>query len=94
MQEFAEDPVSCFRASGECVFDLDSVEKALLGSCEPLEVRDTERLKIWLPALPGRAYVIGADLAGGGVDGDYSCGEVIDRQLGTQCAELHGHYPL
>jgi hypothetical protein len=93
VQEFAEDPVSCFRASGECVFDVPSVEKALLGSCEPLEVRDTERLKIWLPALPGRNYVIGADPAGGGVDGDYSCGEVIDRELGTQCAELHGHWP-
>jgi len=93
VQEFAEDPVSCFRASGECVFDIDSVEKALRASCEALEVRDTERLKIWLPALPGRNYVIGADPAGGGVDGDYSCGEVIDRELGTQCAELHGHWP-
>jgi hypothetical protein len=91
VQEFAEDPVSCFRASGECVFDVNSVEKALRESCVPLEVRDTERLKIWLPALPGRNYVIGADPAGGGIDGDYSCGEVIDRELGTQCAELHGH---
>ncbi|HSZ61033.1 MAG TPA: hypothetical protein VK828_04515 [Terriglobales bacterium] len=93
VQEFAEDPVSCFRASGECVFDVESVEKALRESCAPLEMRDTERLKIWLPALPGRNYVIGADPAGGGIDGDYSCGEVIDRELGTQCAELHGHWP-
>jgi hypothetical protein len=92
-QEFAEDPVSCFRASGECVFDVPSLEKALRGSCEPMEVRDTERLKIWLPALPGRNYVIGADPAGGGIEGDYSCGEVIDRNLGTQCAELRGHWP-
>ena len=28
-QEYAEDPVSCFRASGECVFDLAAVEQAL-----------------------------------------------------------------
>lgn len=93
VQEFAEDPVSCFRASGECVFDVPSVEEALRGSCEALEMRDTERLKIWLPALPGRDYLIGADPAGGGIEGDYSCGEVIDRELGTQCAELHGHWP-
>jgi hypothetical protein len=93
VQEFAEDPVSCFRASGECVFDLPSVEQALRGSCEALELRNNERLKIWLPALPGRRYVIGADPAGGGIGGDYSCGEVIDRELGTQCAELHGHWP-
>lgn len=93
-QEFAEDPVSCFRASGECVFDLDAVEQALHGSVEPVETRDNQRLTIWLPAQPGREYVIGVDPAGGGVEGDYSCAEVIDRQLGTQCAELHGHCPL
>ncbi|MGA2354743.1 MAG: terminase [Terriglobales bacterium] len=93
VQEFAEDPVSCFRASGECVFDLPSLEEALRGSSEPLHLRDTDRLKIWLPALPGRDYVIGADPAGGGIEGDYSCAEVIDRELGSQCAELHGHWP-
>ena len=27
-QEYAEDPVSCFRASGECVFDLEAIERA------------------------------------------------------------------
>jgi hypothetical protein len=93
VQEFAEDPVSCFRASGECVFDLGAVEQALRVSGEPLEVRDNQRLTIWLPTQPGRGYVIGVDPAGGGVEGDYSCAEVIDRELGTQCAEWHGHYP-
>jgi hypothetical protein len=92
-QEFAEDPVACFRASGECVFDLEAVERALCGSVEPLETRFNKRLKIWLPPQAGRQYVIGVDPAGGGTQGDYSCAEVIDRQLGTQCAELHGHYP-
>jgi hypothetical protein len=93
VQEFAEDPVSCFLASGECVFDLGAVEQAIGGSGEPLEVRDNERLMIWLPAQPGREYVIGADPAGGGSEGDYSCAEVIDRRSGAQCAELHGHWP-
>src|SRR5208282_360887 len=92
-QEFAEDAVSCFRASGECVFDLASVEKALAAAGEPLEQRDNGRLKIWLPVQRRREYVIGADPAGGGIAGDYSCAEVIDRELGTQCAELHGHWP-
>ena len=27
-QEYAEDPGSCFLASGECVFDLAAIEKA------------------------------------------------------------------
>jgi hypothetical protein len=93
LQEFAEDPVSCFRASGECVFDLVAVEQAVGGLGAPSEVRDNQRLMIWLPVQTGREYVIGVDPAGGGVEGDYSCAEVIDRQLGTQCAELHGHWP-
>jgi len=93
VQEFAEDPVKCFRASGECVFDLLAVERALSRSTEPIEVRDNARLVIWLPVQAGRRYVIGADPAGGGIDGDYSCAEVIDRELGTQCAEFHGHCP-
>jgi hypothetical protein len=93
VQEFAEDPVSCFLASGECVFDLGAVEKAIGGSGEPVEVRENQRLTIWLPTRPGREYVIGADPAGGGVEGDYSCAEVIDRPSGAQCAELHGHWP-
>lgn len=91
-QEFAEDAVSCFRASGECVFEQVAVERALAAAAEPLEVRDNNRLMIWLPARPGREYVIGADPAGGGIEGDYSCGEVIDRESGMQCAELHGHW--
>jgi hypothetical protein len=92
-QEFAEDAVSCFRASGECVFDQAAVEQALEGSGEPLEMRDNHRLMVWLPPQSGREYLIGVDPAGGGAEGDYSCAQVIDRKLGTQCAELHGHYP-
>ena len=92
-QEFAEDAVTCFRASGECAFELDAVEAALAAVSEPVEARENGRWAIWLPAQAGRKYVIGADPAGGGVEGDYSCAEVIDRETGMQCAELHGHYP-
>jgi len=93
-QEFSEDPVSCFRSSGECVFDQEAVERAWKGSSDPVEMRDNHRLLIWLPAQVGRDYVMGVDPAGGGTDGDYSCAQMIDRRLGTQCAELLGHYPL
>lgn len=92
-QEFSEDPVSCFRSSGECVFDQEAVERAMKGASEPVETRDNHRLLIWLPPQAGREYVMGVDPAGGGTDGDYSCAQMIDRQLGTQCAELLGHYP-
>ena len=92
-QEYAEDPISCFRASGECVFDLDAIDRVLDASSEPLEMSDNRRLMIWLPPQPAREYIIGVDPAGGGADGDYSCAEVIERRTGMQCAELHGHFP-
>jgi hypothetical protein len=91
-QEFAEDPITCFRASGECVFELSAIDAALHQAGNPVETRDNGRLLIWLPAQMDREYVIGVDPAGGGVDGDYSCAQIIDRKLGTQCAELHGHW--
>lgn len=92
-QEFAEDPVACFRASGECVFELAALDQALQEARDPIESRDNGRLLIWLPRQAGRSYVIGVDPAGGGVEGDYSCAQVIDRQRGAQCAEFRGHLP-
>lgn len=94
-QEYAEDPVSCFLASGECVFDLMAIEQAAAHAGQPTESQDNGRLLIWLPpdAHGARQYIIGVDTAGGGSEGDYSCAQVIDRETGLQCAELHGHFP-
>ena len=91
-QEYAEDPVSCFRASGECVFELEILERALEALGKPLSVQDNERLTVWCEPRYGRQYIVGVDPAGGGTEGDYACAEVIDRQTAMQCAELHGHY--
>ena len=91
-QEYAEDEATCFLASGESVFDLAALAEAQRHAGDAVETRDNQRLAIWLPAQPGREYVIGVDPAGGGVEGDYSSAEVTDRELGAQCAELHGHF--
>jgi hypothetical protein len=93
-QEFAEDAISCFRASGECVFELEAIERALSSSGDPIEAKENGRWLVWLPPQAGRSYIVGVDPAGGGSEGDYSCAQVIDRLSGMQCAELHGHYPL
>ncbi|MGH9511917.1 MAG: terminase [Terriglobales bacterium] len=93
IQEYAEDAITCFRASGESVFELDAIERALQESADPIESRDNGRWQIWLPPQPGRQYIVGADTAGGGCDGDYSCAQVIERDTAMQCAELHGHFP-
>ena len=91
-QEYAEDPVSCFRASGECVFDLGAIEQQMARISDPVTISDNGRLSIWLPARKGHRYIVGVDPAGGGCAGDYGCAEVIERTSGIQCAELHGHY--
>lgn len=98
-QEFAEDPVSCFIASGECVFDLDVVQRRL-AECGAgalarsiVEARDNGRLLIFWPPRPSASYIVGVDPAGGGCDGDNACVQVIDRLTGLQCAELQGHVP-
>ncbi len=94
-QEYAEDPLSCFLASGECVFDMEAIAKAAALGEEGAESQDNGRLVIWLPANQGEKwqYIIGVDPAGGGSEGDYACAQVIERQSGLQCAELHGHFP-
>ena len=94
-QEYAEDAVSCFLASGECVFDREAIDKATALAGVPEETRDNGRLLVWMKRdrEQQRQYIIGVDTAGGGSEGDYACAQVIDRELALQCAELHGHFP-
>jgi hypothetical protein len=90
-QEFAEDEESCFRASGECVFELKAIEDRLLTSSEPVERRHNGALEIWLPPVPGKHYLVAVDPAGGGSEGDYSAAQVLEIDSGLQCAEFAGH---
>ncbi len=92
-QEYAEDASACFLTSGECVFDLEAIEKAAALAAKLVQSEDNERLLMWFPPQQERGYIIGVDAAGGGADGDYACAEVIDRETGMQCAELRGHFP-
>ena len=52
-QEFAEDEESCFRTSGESVFELDVIEERLKGMREPVERRRNGELEVWLPPVRG-----------------------------------------
>lgn len=91
LQEFAEDAESCFRESGACVFDTAAIASRLMEVPEPLEWRWNGRLAVWLPAVRGREYLIAADPAGGGLDGDYTALQVVDAATGVQCAEARAH---
>ena len=49
-------------------------------------------LEIWeMPDKTKGCYAIGADVAEGLEDGDFSVGEVLNRDTGAQAAEWHGH---
>ena len=87
-QEFAEDAELCFRATGECCFDMEAVERRLAAVQEPVETRRDGRLWIWLPPLPEKEYIVAVDSAGGGPDGDFAAVQVIELATGMQCAEL------
>jgi len=90
-QEYGEDPEDCFLASGHCVFDLEAIAKRARAVHEPMEKRRNANLWIWYPPQPGARYIVGADPAGGGTDGDYAAMQVIDMRTGLQCAELKEH---
>ena len=88
LQEFAEDAQTCFKATGECCFEIEAVEARLAAAGEPMRVRRGGALQVWLPPVTGNAYLVAVDTAGGGVDGDFAAVQVIERKTGLQCAEL------
>jgi hypothetical protein len=90
-QEFAEDEESCFLASGECVFELATIEARMKTAPEPVKRRWNGELDIWLPSIMGKTYVVAVDPAGGGSEGDYSAAQVLEMETGLQCAEFAGH---
>jgi hypothetical protein len=87
-QEFAEDAESCFKATGECCFEVEAVETRLASVGETIEVRRGGALQIWLPPVRGNEYLVAVDTAGGGADGDFAAVQVIEMGSGLQCAEL------
>ncbi len=90
-QEYAEDEESCFRASGDSVFEMEAIERRLETAPEPQERRHNGALEIWLPPIFGKDYLIAVDPAGGGSEGDYSAAQVVEMETGMQCAEFAEH---
>jgi len=90
-QEYAEDEESCFRASGDSVFEMAAIEERLKDMPPAAQQRRNGELEIWLPPLPGKKYLVAVDPAGGGSEGDYSALQVLEMESGLQCAEFAGH---
>ena len=69
-QEYPEHADECFLASGQCVFDMEAVDRRLAALGEPAERRWNGALETWYPAVAGKQYVVAVDPSGGGSDGD------------------------
>lgn len=87
-QEYAEDATDCFLTSGDCVFDVGAVDARLKELRAPIAQRLGGALRIWYPPVTGRQYIVAADPAGGGSEGDFSAAQVVEIETGLQCAEL------
>jgi hypothetical protein len=89
-QEFAEDPESCFLASGHCVFDVETIDMRMKHMEDHDERDGTIR---FLVPRPGKKYVVAVDTCSGSPLGDYACIQVIDLKDAAQCAEYRGKEP-
>ena len=87
-QEFAEDAETCFKATGDCCFEVPAIEARLAELGGPMETRRNGALQVWLPPVAGKRYLVAVDTAGGGSDGDFAAVQVIEVGSGVQCAEL------
>jgi len=104
VQEYPEDDVTCFLASGRCVFSiaaLTAIQKRIAADPPPAEATlltsksgtvsvAPMRLLVWQSPAPKRSYLIGADVGGGSAFGDASAAVVLDYETGEQVAALHG----
>lgn len=87
-QEYPEDDISCFLASGGAAMDLEEISKQLNAVPEPIE--DNGWLKVWKKYDARRQYAIGADPAEG-VNRDYSVGDVFDVKTCEQVAQIRSN---
>lgn len=102
MQEYPSTPEEAFLASGRTVFDPIKVNTLKKFAPAPIARYDCLTstgqwlskadgcLRVWEEPVPGRAYVIGGDVAEGLIHGDFSCADVVEHLTGKQVAQWHG----
>lgn len=104
MQEYPSTPEEAFIASGRPVFNIPAVRKYLThaergitkgylkqtGSGVSLIEDEKGYVEIWKKPVQGEYYVIGADVAEGKIEGDYSVGQVLDSNCDV-VAIWYGH---
>ena len=104
-QEYPSEPDEAFLTTGRPVFNLEQLTKALNTTrdveqrlaLEAGEFAENNRgeLTTYRKLVPGEQYVIGADVAMGINNGDYSVAQVLDskkRQVATWRGRVHPDY--
>ncbi len=105
MQEYPSTPEEAFISSGRPKFSIKALKKYQTITKEPTRgyltnskengiifVEDSKGyLSIWKQPEPDKFYCVGADVAEGLVQGDYSCGLVGDPETFDIVAMWHGH---
>jgi hypothetical protein len=101
-QECPGDPTEAFIQSGLPVFDQNYITRHAQRIREEIAERkglglpdwvEIDGLTIFEEPIPGHQYIVGADTAGGGIDGDWDDASVVDRNTGYEVAALHGKWP-
>lgn len=97
-QEYPATAHEAFVASGNCLFDVETIQQLLDGLKAPIDTRLNGALKIWQRPRVGRRYVAGADVAEGIDAGndrlDYSGVAIYDWQTCVHVADLHGQWDV
>lgn len=106
MQEYPSTPEEAFLATGRPKFSIKALKKYQTITKEPIFrgylredttgkiqlIEDSKGyISIWEEPQPDKYYCIGADVAEGLIDGDYSCGIVGDTESFDITAMWHGH---
>jgi hypothetical protein len=105
MQEYPATPEEAFISSGRPKFSISALKKYQTITKKPVRGYLSEDsngsvsfcpdekgyISIWKYPEEGRFYCIGADVAEGLVEGDYSCGVVGDSETFDIVAMWHGH---
>lgn len=105
-QEYPTTWEEAFLTSGSPLFDNKKLEVLKKAAPKPIArynlsyhngqwvADENGKLRVWKEPEPGRHYIIGADVAEGLSDGDFSCADVIDHLTGEQVAQFHGKIDL
>lgn len=98
-QEYPSSAIEAFLVSGRTRFHTDWIAKqaanlrpSIPRKEYPETLRKLDGLTVYVSPQKGRSYIIGADVAEGLEDGDYSTAVLIDALTWEETACLHGHW--